>query len=106
LIHDQQVEAALESLNSTADQLGEAWGRVCAQEHLIKQYRARAFIAASGPVAQRDAIARLDKHVLQAQKDYAEAQAEYRTLLAQREHQKLTIEVWRTQSASNRAQML
>lgn len=105
-ITDQQIENDLALLRDSAAELGSLWGAVKAGEHLVKQYRARAFLAASGTVAEREAIALTDPEVARAQNDYENAEADYKTLWAKREAAKIEIDAWRTWNASSRAKTI
>ena len=106
MISDKRVEDALEYQIRTAKHYGEICGLVELRAHNIKTFRALAFLETEGTVAERDAVAQTDTRVKNAITEYQNAVAErmeIRTLLKAGE---LAIEVWRTQSASNRAKML
>ena len=106
MITDAYAEKALEYLNGTAKQYGEICGLVELQAHNIKIYRSLVFLESSGTVAEREASAWVDHKVRDAVDNHANAVAEKMEILTKRKAAELTIEVWRTQSASNRARMI
>ena len=106
MIEEQHVERALKYLRDSAGEFGQFAGNIKASEHLIKQYKAQAFLIAKGTIAEREAHAQGDARVIGSQHDLENAETEYKTIWAKRKAAELTIEVWRTQSASNRARMI
>jgi len=106
LIPSENISADLALLRDSADDFGRLCGAIKASEHLIKQYKAQAFIEATGTVAEREAKAQLDQRVARAQGDNENAEADFKTLWAKRKAAEIEIEAWRTWSASNRAQMV
>ena len=106
MIKESRVESALEYLRDTAKQYGEICGLVELQAHNIKIHRSVAFLEASGTVAEREATAWRHFNVRDAVDAHANAVAEKLEIMTRRKAAELTIEVWRTQSASNRARMI
>ena len=106
MITDAYAEKALEYLNSTARQYGEVCGLVELQAHNIKIYRSMAFLEATGTVAEREANAWVGQQVKDAVETHSNAVTEKMEIITKRKAAELTIEVWRTQSASNRVKML
>ena len=106
MIKDAYAEKALEYLNSTAGQYGEVCGLVELQSHNIKIYRSLAFLEAAGTVAEREAHAWTDQRVKDAVEAHSNAVAEKLTISTKLKAASMAIEVWRTQSASNRAKIL
>jgi len=106
MITDERAEAAVEYLRDSAKQYGEICGLVELRAHNIKIYRSLAFLESSGPVAEREATAWTNHKVRDAVDEHSNAVAEKMEIMTKRKAAELTIEVWRTQSASNRARML
>ena len=106
MIDEERVEKALEYLRDSSTEYGKQAGAIKAAEHMIKQHRALAFIDASGTVAEREAKAQSDANVFRYQEELEDAEVAFRTIMARRKAAELLIEVWRTQSASNRAKMI
>ena len=106
MITDAYAEKALEYLNGTSKQYGEICGLVELQAHNIKIYRSLAFLEASGTVAEREATSWTSQSVRTAVEAHQNAIAEKMEIMTKRKAAELTIEVWRTQSASNRAKMI
>ena len=106
MITDAYAEKALEYLNSTSGQYGEVCGLVELQAHNIKIYRSLAFLESTGTVAEREAHAWVDQRVKDAVEAHSNAVAEKMQIMTKRKAGELAIEVWRTQSASNRVKML
>ena len=102
MISDEQLTEHLNLMASTDDAIGEAWGRVKATEHLVKQYRSMAFLESQGTVAEREHKSSRDPQVIKAQDDYADAEREYKTIWAKRETAKYHIEVWRSQNSARK----
>ena len=67
-----------------------------------KRVRKRAFLAATGTVAERDATAECDSDAQEADDRYIEAVREYESLRAKREIETIAIDCWRTEQASKR----
>jgi len=106
MITDAYAEKALEYLNGTAKQYGEVCGLTELQAHNIKIYRSLGFLEATGTVAERESTAWVSQLVKDAVEAHSNAVAEKMEILTKRKAAELTIEVWRTQSASNRARMI
>ena len=106
VITDAYAEKALEYLNSTAKQYGEVCGLVELQAHNIKIYRSLAFLEASGTVAEREATAWVSQMVRDAIETHSNAVAEKLTISTKLKSASLTVDIWRTQAASNRAKMI
>ena len=106
MITDERTEKAVLYLRDSAKQYGEICGLVELRAHNIKINRSVAFLEASGPVAEREAKAWITPDVRLAVDEHSNAVAEKMEILTKRKAAELTIEVWRTQSASNRARMI
>jgi len=106
MITELQVENALKYLHESAGTYGEVCGLVELQSHNIKMYKSMAFLEATGTVAERDAHANMDQRVIDAVEAHKDAVVEKMTIQTRRQAMSLKIEVWRTQSASNRTKML
>ena len=106
MITDETAEKAVMYLASTAKQLGEVCGNVELQAHMMKTHRAMAFLEATGTVAEKEHTAWTVSPVMEAIKEHADAITERETIRALRKAAELKIEIWRTQSASNRARMI
>ena len=106
MITDNQAEKALMYLRDSAGQYGEVCGLVELRSHNIKMYRSMAFLEASGTVGEREAKGHTDQRTIDAVKEHQNAIVEKMTIMTKRKAAELQIEVWRTQSASNRAKMI
>ena len=106
MITNDQVEAALLYLHTSAGTYGEVCGLTELCAHQIKMYKSMAFLEAEGTVGVREATANVDQRVTDAVEAHRDAVTEKMTIMTRRKAMELKIEVWRTQSASNRTKML
>ena len=106
MIKEDKVEAAVLYLRDSAKQYGEICGLVELRAHNIKIYRSVAFLEATGTVGEREARAWTNPNVRIAVDEHANAVGEKIEIMTLRKAAELSIEVWRTQSASNRARMI
>ena len=106
MISDDRAEEALKYLDKTARQYGEICGLVELQAHNIKIYRSIGYLESDGTIAEREAKAWIRQDVKNAIEEHSNAVAEKMAIMTRRKAAELTIEVWRTQSASNRARMI
>ena len=106
MIPEERVERALEYLRDSAKQYGEICGLVELRAHNIKINRSVAFLEAAGPVAERESKAWVSPAVKLAVEEHSNAVAEKLEIMTTRKAAELTIEIWRTQSASSRARMI
>lgn len=103
IIRDETVHAAFDMLESHAQPAAAARAMRERREEERRQAKARAFLAATGSVAERDARSLLDESYQQAcERFYAavEADEEYRN---QRSKCEAVIEAWRTVQSNFRA---
>lgn len=106
MITNDRAEEAVHYLDKTARQYGEVCGLVELQYHNIKIYRALGFLESEGTVGERESRAWIRDDVKAAVEAHSNAVGEKMAIMTRRKAAELTIEVWRTQSASNRVKML
>ena len=102
MITDARADQAFEYLRDTTDAIGAAKGELERSEILRKRIRKRHFLAAEGPVAQREAIAENNPEVEAADERYVDAVTVFATLTAKRDVETIALDVWRTESANRR----
>lgn len=102
MISDVRAEAAFEYLRETTDMIGAAKGALERSEILRKRARKRLFLANSGTIAEREALAESSSEVQKADDHYIEAITVYESLRAKRDIETIALEVWRTESANRR----
>jgi hypothetical protein len=103
VIRDETVHAAFDMLESHAQPAAAARAMRERREEEKRQAKARAFLAATGNVAERDARSVLDEdYQIACERYYAavEADEEYRNLRSKCE---AVIEAWRTVQSNFRA---
>jgi hypothetical protein len=102
-IRDETVHAAFDALESHTQPAAAAKAMRERREDESKAAKARAFLAAAGSVAERDARSLLDEGYQQARERYyaaVEADEEYRNTRSKCES---IIEAWRTVQSNYRA---
>lgn len=102
MISDARAEEAFEFLRDTVGKIGEAKGELERAEIMRKRVRKRAFLAAVGTVAERDATAECDTAVHENDNRYVAAVIAYESLRAKRDIEGIALDVWRTEQASKR----
>lgn len=102
MVSDERAEQALEFLLESVGRIGDAKGELERAEIMRKRVRKRAFLAATGTVAERDATAECDAEAALADDRYIEAVREYESLRAKRDIETIALDVWRTESANRR----
>lgn len=102
MISDERAEEAFDYLQSTTGKIGDAKGELERAEILRKRARKRAFIEATGTVAERDAQAEGNADVHAADDRYIAAVTAYESLRARRDIETIALDVWRTESANRR----
>lgn len=102
-ISDEEADAALHYLISTAAKVGKALETRLYAEHMLKHYAAIEFIKHSGSAGEREAKARASEKYKEAALEAAIAAGEHQKLLAARDAAQTRIDMWRTQQSSIRA---
>lgn len=102
-ISDEEADAALHYLISTAAKVGKALEARLYAEHMLKHYAAIEFLKHSGSAAEREAQARASENYKAAANLAATAAGEHQKLLAARDAAQTRIDMWRTQQSSIRA---
>lgn len=102
MISDERAEEALEFLRDTVGQIGKNKGWLERSEIMRKRVRKRIFLASTGTVAERDALAETHPEVGDADECYIEALTAYESLRAKRDIETIALDVWRTESANRR----
>jgi hypothetical protein len=102
MITDERAESAFEFLRDTVNGIGAAKGRLERAEIMRKRVRKRVFLASTGTVAERDALAECAPEAEKADDEYIEAITEYESLRARRDIEGIALDVWRTEAANRR----
>lgn len=102
-ISDEEADAALHYLISTAAKVGSALRDRVEAEHMLKHYTAIEYLKADGPASTREAIARASEKFKEYATKAAVAAGEHQKLLAARDAAQTRIDMWRTQQSSIRA---
>ena len=103
VIKDETVALAFEQLRDHAFPAAAARADRLRREDLLKAAKARAYLAASGTINEREAAAILTDEYVQAAEGFfssVELDEQYKAL---RENATLVIECWRTTQANRRA---
>lgn len=103
LVEDYMMQAALEYLATNTHAAAAAKAERVRAEHGVKQAKARAFMQAEGPVAQRDAEAIASDEYAEAVEREAQAVEQDEWHRNQRTKADAIIEAWRTENANKRA---
>ena len=103
----EEADRAAEFLAHSAKELGEAVARQTKAEKMLGHIEALEFMASDERSAEaRKAAARASQRYLDAINELAEATCEVRKLYGLREGAQARIDVWRTESATNRGNRL
>jgi hypothetical protein len=103
LITEEMVQTAFDWLNDNAAKAAQAKSKRIRAEHMLKRAKAEAFLAASGTVAEREAIALCSPEYDEALDE--ECRAVQLDEWYRNQHNKCgaIIDGWRTESATNRS---
>ena len=102
MITDERAEKALDFLMDTSVKIANLRGEFERSEILRKRVRKKVFLASTGTVAERDALAESDPETHAADDAYIHAIKLYESLKAKREIESIALDVWRTEQASKR----
>jgi hypothetical protein len=102
IVTRERMEAALDALARTDEQIAEARTEVKRQEYVLKRKEAHAFLSCTGGVKERECLARVDADVISAYNAHTDALEKYERLAAKRQTEALIIDVWRSLESSRR----
>ena len=102
MIKEQSIEKAVDWLRDTANAYGTMRGHVQYAEANLRRVKALEMSGKVGGVGEREAAAYASDAYLAAMVEYRNAVAECETMRALREAAQMRIEVWRSQSATQR----
>ena len=102
-ITEQMVSDALAYLAIEPHPVAIAKGELTRCENAKRTLRSKAFLAAQGSVAERQATSDCDRDYLTACDAEAEAVQDYENMRAKINWANTTIETWRTENANQRA---
>lgn len=105
MVTDADIENALTFLDETSDSIAHAKAELERSDILAKRVRERMFLSTEGTVAERKANAEIHADVATADERHLQAIVMYESLKAKRELRGIQIDVWRTQSASQRGRL-
>lgn len=103
LVTETMMQAALDYLATSAHEAAAAKAERVRAEHGVKQAKARAFMQAEGPVAQRDAEAIASDEYATAVEREAKAVEQDEWHRNQRTKADAIISAWQTENANRRA---
>ena len=107
LVSEAQVQAALDFLRDSADELGTAKGNAVKAEAMLRHTKALVMkLNVEMPVGAQEREAYASDLYLKQIEAHAEAAAAYETLKARRESAAIDIEAWRSQGTNYRAMKL
>ena len=102
MIAEERTERAVEFIRDHADRLGELVGHCKGLEYQAKVIKGQAYLDATGTIQAREATAVCSPEYKVIIEEIENAWAEKETLLTKLKAAELTIDVWRTQQASQR----
>ena len=102
MITDDQVEKALNYMAERAIEYSNLVGRCKGLEHRRKVVSSQQFLSSTGTVAERQASAEASDEYRTIINEIEAAETEKALIATHLERARLTIDVWRTQQASNR----
>ena len=106
MIPEDRAEKALLYIRDNTERGGQLLGAKIESENRIKVSKAIEYLAATGTVDERKSKAEISPEVKRAVKDYVDSCHAYETFRLEIKAADLTIDIWRSQNASNRAKVL
>ena len=103
MIPNEAVEMAFLYLNNSSEEIAAARANMIRAEYKAKRVFARMFMAASGSVEARKAMATDSEEYAEAMERIAIAEETWERMTDQRNRAKLILEAWRTREATERA---
>lgn len=97
-----RMEQAMDFLGESDEEVARLKVNMLRAEYVMKRKEAHAFLEMDGSVAERQAVAKLDKDVIAAYDAHADALEQYEIIAAKRKTEALIVEVFRTLEASRR----
>lgn len=103
IVEDEQLQQALDYLRDSAEETGQARGRLVAAQYRVKRVEALLFLGSEAKTVDAKKMeVRLDARYTAATDEEAEAAAAFEVLRSQREAAIYRIEAWRTEQANYR----
>jgi len=99
---DERAEQAHNDLSDSDEEYGRLSAYVKMAPHTTKLIRAKAFLQASGTVAEKEAMAHASDDFVKFIKNLNEAMVDFEILNAKRESWQREVDIWRTVSANRR----
>jgi len=103
MIRDNEIDAHLDFLRDTSEDLGKQRGRMLYCESNLRRVKSlQMLIAPAGSQTSKEAYAYGTNEYRRAMEEHENAVAAYETCRALREHAIYCIEVWRSQNSNRR----